>query len=187
MADASRLQAGLVTGEHDFSSCHEVCDVGGGTGTLLAGILATHPGLHGTLLDLPAVVAHADATLRDAGVADRVTVLAGDFFASVPAGCDRYLLQAIVHDWDDESCVQILSNVQKALPPAGRALVLEQELPSHDGWHLAKALDLEMLVDTGAGRERTRAEFEALFARAGLRVTRRGALPVLTIFELAAA
>ena len=57
------------------------------------------------------------------------------------------MLKHIVHDWDDESCVQILSNVQKALPPAGRALVLEQELPSHDGWHLAKAVDLEMLVD----------------------------------------
>jgi len=187
MADASRLQAGLVTGQHDFSQCREVCDVGGGTGTLLAGILAAQPQLHGTLFDLPAVVAKADATLQAAGVADRVTVVAGDFFASVPSGCDRYLLQAIVHDWDDESCVQILSNVQKAMPPGGRALVLEQELPRHDGWHLAKALDLEMLVDTGAGRERTRAELEALFARAGLRVTRRGALPVLTIFELAAA
>jgi C-methyltransferase len=187
MADASRLQAGLVTGQHDFSKCRAVCDVGGGTGTLLAGVLATHPRLHGTLFDLPAVVAKADATLRDAGVADRVTVVGGDFFASVPSGCDRYLLQAVVHDWDDESCVQILSNVQKAMPPGGRALVLEQELPRHDGWHLAKALDLEMLVDTGAGRERTRVEFETLFARAGLRITRRGALPVLTIFELASA
>jgi hypothetical protein len=164
-----------------------VCDVGGGTGTLLAGILTAQPQLHGTLLDLPAVVAKADATLHEAGVADRVTVVAGDFFTSVPSGCDRYLLQAIVHDWDDESCVQILSNVRRAMPPGGRALVLEQELPRHGGWHLAKALDLEMLVDTGAGRERTRKEFEALFARAGLRVTRRGALPVLTIFELAAA
>jgi O-methyltransferase/methyltransferase family protein len=187
MADASRLQADLVTHEHDFSSCRAVCDVGGGTGTLLAGILAAKPQLHGTLFDLPAVVAKADATLHDAGVADRVTVVAGDFFTSVPRGCDRYLLQAIVHDWDDESCVHILSNVRDAMPPGGRVLVLEQELPRHDGWHLAKALDLEMLVDTGAGRERTREEFEALFARAGLRVTRRGALPVLTIFELAAA
>jgi hypothetical protein len=187
MADASRLQAALVTGQHDFSRCREVCDVGGGTGTLLAGVLAAQPQLHGTLFDLPAVVAKADPTLRGAGVADRVTVVAGDFFASVPSGADRYLLEAIVHDWDDESCVKILANVRKALPPEGRALVLEQELPRHDGWHLAKALDLEMLVDTGAGRERTRAEFEAVFARAGLRVTRRRALPVLTIFELAAA
>jgi hypothetical protein len=187
MADASRLQAGLVASHHDFSRCATVCDVGGGTGTLLAGVLAAHPHLHGTLLDLPAVVAKAEVTLRGAGVADRVTVVPGDFFASVPAGCDRYLLQAIVHDWDDASCVEILANVGRALGPDARALVLEQELPAHDGWHLAKALDLEMLVDTGGGRERTRAEFEALFARAGLRVTRRGALPVLTIFELASA
>jgi hypothetical protein len=131
------------------------------------------------------VVAKAGPVFADASVAERVTIVAGDFFRSVPGGCDRYVLQAVVHDWDDESCVQILSNVREAMPPAGRALILEQELPRHDGWHLAKALDLEMLVDTGAGRERTRDEFEALFARAGLRVTKRGTLPVLTIFELA--
>lgn len=187
MADASRLQAGLLNGQHDFSGCRDVCDVGGGTGTLLAGILAEHPQLHGTLFDLPAVAAKAAPTLAAAGVDDRVTVVGGDFFTSVPAGCDRYVLQAVVHDWDDDSCVRILSNVRTAMPDGGRVLVLEQELPHHAGWHLAKALDLEMLVDTGAGRERTRAEFEALFDRAGLRVTRRGALPVLTIFELASA
>lgn len=186
MADASRLQAGLLARQHDFSGCRDVCDVGGGTGTLLAGILTAHPGLHGTLFDLPAVVAKAAPTLTAAGVADRVAVVAGDFFASVPSGCDRYVLQAVVHDWDDDSCVRILSNVRTAMPAAGRVLVLEQELPDHDGWHLAKALDLEMLVDTDAGRERTGAQFEALFERAGLRIARRGALPVLTIFELAA-
>ncbi len=186
MADASRLQAGLLTRHHDFSGCREVCDVGGGTGSLLAAVLAGHPRVHGTLFDLPAVVAHAAPTLTAAGVADRVRVVGGDFFASVPGGCDRYVLQAIVHDWDDESAVRILSNVRAAMPEDARVLVLEEELPRHHGWHLAKAVDLEMLVDTGAGRERTRAEYEALFDRAGLRVARRGALPVLTIFELVA-
>lgn len=185
MADASRLQAGLLARRHDFSRCRSVCDVGGGTGTLLAGILAAHPQLHGTLYDLPAVVAKAAPTLVDAGVAERVTVIGGDFFDAVPSGCDRYVLQAVVHDWDDESCVRILSNVRTAMAPDGRVLVLEQELPHHDGARLVRALDLEMLVDSGAGRERTRAEYEALFERAGLAVAKRGALAVLTIFELA--
>jgi hypothetical protein len=61
--------------------------------------------------------------------------------------------------------------------------VLEQTVPGHDGDHVVKAVDLEMLVDA-AGRERTRAEFEALFARAGLRV--RSVIPIalLSVYEL---
>lgn len=181
------MQRDAVAARRDFAACRTVCDVGGGTGTLLAGIVAAHPAVHGTLFDLPAVVADAGPVLAAAGVADRVEVIAGDFFSSVPAGRDRYVLQAVVHDWDDEACVRLLGNVRQALPPHGRALVLEQELPRRRGWHPAMALDLEMLVDTGAGRERTRAELDALFARAGLRVTGRQALSVLSVFELASA
>jgi spermidine synthase len=187
MGDVSRVQREIVPRKHDFSACRDVCDVGGGTGTLLAAILKESPRARGTLFDQPAVVAKAAPVLEAAGVAERVEVVGGDFFAAVPEGRDRYLLQAIVHDWDDESCVKILGNVRAAMAPDARVLVLEQEMPSHDGWHIVKAVDLEMLVDTGAGRERTRAEFTALFERADLRIARTRALPVLTIFELAAA
>jgi len=187
MEDVSRIQTEIVPRKHDFSRCRDVCDVGGGTGTLLAGILAANPGVRGTLFDLPSVVAKAPRLLEAAGVADRVETVGGDFFESVPAGRDRYLLQAIVHDWDDESCTKILGNVRAAMTPLARVLVLEQVLPSHDGWHPVKAIDLEMLVDTGAGRERNRDEFIALFARAGLKVARTRALPIVTIFELVAA
>jgi SAM-dependent methyltransferase len=185
MAAVSRLQLEALAARPDFATCRDVCDVGGGTGTLLAGVLAAHRGVRGTLFDLPEVVAGAGPVLEAAGVADRVEVVGGDFFSSVPEARDRYVLQAVVHDWDDDSCVRILGNVRRALAPGGRVLVVEQELPRHRGWHPAKAVDLEMLVDTGAGRERTRAEFDALFARAGLRVTGRQALPVATIVELA--
>jgi O-methyltransferase domain len=186
MADVSRLQTELVPRQHDFSACRTVCDIGGGTGTLLSGVLAANPNVHGVLFDMPTVVAKAGPVLERAGVADRVRVVGGDFFTSVPDGCDRYLLQAIVHDWDDESCVKILANVRAAMAPNARVLVFEQELPRHDGAHPAKLIDLEMLVDTGAGRERTRDEFTALFARAGLRIAKTRALPVVTIFELIA-
>lgn len=183
MADGSRLQADAVAAL-DFRSSEHVCGVGEGSGTLLAGILARNPHLRGTLFDLPAVVAGAAPVLAAVGVEERVEIVGGDFLVAVPVGRDCYLLQAVVHDWDDESCVRILGHVRTALAPAGRVLVLEQELPRHDGWHPTKASDLEMLVDTGRGRERTRAGFESLFAAAGLRVQRRRALPVLTVFEL---
>src|SRR6185295_5740708 len=139
-----------------------------------------NPGVRGVLFDLPSVVAKAAPVLQAAGVADRVDVVGGDFFESVPSGADRYVLQAIVHDWDDDSCVRFLSHCREGLAPGGRVLVLEQLVPKHDGDHPAKAIDLEMLVDTGRGRERTREEFDALFARAGLRVDRAVPIAITT-------
>lgn len=187
MASTSSIQMDLVAKKYDFSGSKRVCDVGGGTGTLLAGILTSHPGVRGVLFDLPSVIPKAAPVLAAAGVSDRVDIVGGDFFESVPEGCDRYVLEAIVHDWDDESCVRILSNCRAALPPEGRILVLEGIMPEHDGDHFLKAVDLEMLVVTGAGRERTRAEFDSLFARAGLRVRKVVPIAVSSLFELEAA
>ncbi len=184
MEAASRLQQEVIASRYAWPLEGSICDVGGGTGTLLAAILAANPTCSGVLLDLPAVVAKADGVLDRAGVAGRVDIVGGDFFTAVPPGCDRYVLEAIVHDWDDESCVRILTRCREALAPGGRILVLEQALPGHDGDHPVKALDLEMLVDTGKGRERSRAHFDALFARAGLRVTNVIPIALLSAYEL---
>jgi len=117
-------------------------------------------------------------------VLDRVEVVGGSFFDAVPEGCDRYLLQAIVHDWDDESCVKILTLCRNAMSAPGRVLVLENVMPLHAGDHFTKAIDLEMLIDTGAGRERTKDEFATLFAPAGLRIDAVIPIALSTLFVL---
>jgi hypothetical protein len=182
MAATSAIQMEVVGTKVDFTG--RVCDVGGGTGTLLASVLRANPGATGVLFDLPTVIAKAPPVLEAARVAERVEVVGGSFFDSVPAGCDRYLLQAIVHDWDDDSCVRFLTRCRDAMAPGGRILVLEAVMPEHDGDHFVKAVDLEMLVATGAGRERTRPEFDALFARAGLRVRKVVPIALSVVFEL---
>lgn len=184
MAEGSRLQADLIASAYDFSTCRSVCDVGGGTGTVLARILAANPHLGGVLFDLPEVVAGADTLLIAEGVVDRVEVVGGDFFAGVPPGCDRYVLQAVVHDWDDDSVVRILEHIRDRAARGARVLVLEQPMPPGNGDHLVKAFDLEMLVDTGAGRERTVEQYRALFLRAGFRTERIVPISISTLFEL---
>jgi hypothetical protein len=185
MASTSAIQMEIVASKVDFAG--RVCDVGGGTGTLLAAVLRANPDTTGVLFDLPSVVAKAPAVLEASGVGGRVEIVGGSFFEAVPPGCDRYLLQAIVHDWDDESCITFLGACREAMAPGGRVLVVEAVVPEHDGDHFTKAVDLEMLVDTGAGRERTRAEFDALFQRAGLRVRRVVPIALSAVFELEAA
>lgn len=186
MEETSRLQADLIASAYDFSACATVCDVGGGTGTVLARVLRAHPHLRGVLLDLPEVVADAPAVLAAHGVADRVEVVAGDFFRAVPTGCDRYFLQAVVHDWDDASVVRILRTVRAAAERESRVLVLEQPVPTDNRDHFVKALDLEMLVDTGAGRERTVDEYRSLFASAGYDVAQIIPVSVSSLFVLVA-
>ena len=91
-----------------------VVDVGGGTGGLLSGLLARHPLLRGVVVDLPHSQEVALATFEAAGVADRCTFVSGNFFESVPAGGDAYVLSHILHDWDDEPALRILRAIRSA-------------------------------------------------------------------------
>jgi hypothetical protein len=51
-------------------------------------------------------------------------------------------------------------------------LLAEIVLPEGRDPSMGKLADLEMLVMTAGGRQRTEAEFQALFSRVGLRLTR---------------
>jgi len=154
---------------YDFGRFATVADVGGGDGTLLAAVLARHPGVRGVLLDLPHVVAAAPTTLAAAGVADRCRVVAGSFFDGVPPGCDAYLMKSILHDWDDATAAAILGRVREGAPD-GTVVVVERVLADAAPGPSATLSDLNMLVMTG-GRERTLTEWRTLAGNAGLAVT----------------
>jgi hypothetical protein len=173
MAENTRRAARAVAVEYDFSRFGTLVDVGGNDGTLLAGVLAAHPGLKGVVLDTPTGCEGAPATLAAAGVADRCEVVAGDFFESVPEGGDAYLLKAVIHDWDDESCVRILKSVRAAIGQDGTLLLVEPVIPTGPGRAPTVRMvtsDLNMLLYTG-GKERTDEEFRALLAAAGFELT----------------
>jgi SAM-dependent methyltransferase len=147
-------------------------DVAGGHGLLIRTILRANRKLRGILFDLPHVTAGAPALLRSGGFADRCRIVSGDFFASVPEGGDAYIMKHIIHDWDDERAVQILKNCHRAMRPGGIVLIVDAVIPSGNAAHFGKLLDLEMLVLTPRGRERTRAEFQDLLKRSGFRLRR---------------
>jgi hypothetical protein len=143
----------------DWRGDETVVDVGGGNGTLLKQLLEVQPGLRGIVFDLP-------ETVRDeAALGERITFVEGSFFERVPAG-DAYILSTILHDWDDESAAAILRTIRKAAPPDARLLVIETILPEDNEPNGAKWLDLLMLA-LFAGKERTDAQWRALFADGG--------------------
>jgi len=164
------------------STVSSVRDVGG-TGAALDVLQRYHPHLDATLFDLPHVTARALTPARDAPPPRRANV-GGSFFDTVPAGHDRYLLLAVVHDWDDEHAVALLSNVRDAMPPGARAVVVENVASGHPRDDFAAATDLLMYV-LATGRERDRRQYDTLFTTAGLTITKRHPLPTgATAFEL---
>ena len=160
-----------VAEAYDFSVFKKVVDVGGATGNMLAAILSKHPGPRGVLFDMPHVVRDAPALLESRGVGDRVTIEPGNFFETVPAGGDAYLLSHVIHDWNEEKCLTILGNVRRVMEPDGRLLIIEMVLPAGDVPHPGKLLDMVMLVFPG-GQERTGDEYGSLLGKAGFRLNR---------------
>lgn len=150
-----------------FDRCKTLLDVGGGQGHILAEILKKHPGMRGGVFDLPKTADQAREFLAGAGLADRTTVVAGDFFENVPSGYDAYMAKSVLHDWDDAKSVQILKNCRRAMGDGGRMLICEIVVqPGKSLGHPHRFIDLEMMVTLG-GRERTAREFSALLMEAG--------------------
>jgi hypothetical protein len=164
-------ETATILDAYDLSSFGTLVDIGGGNGSVLIEALRRHPRLRGVLFDRPDVVERARPLLEKAVVADRCQTVGGNFFESVPAGGDAYLLRHIIHDWYDPECLTILGHVRRVIPPAGKLLVIEPVIPPGNGPFNGKFQDLTMLVVPG-GKERTEAEYRALHAKAGFRLAR---------------
>lgn len=160
-----------VAAGYDFSGIRNLVDVGGGTGNLLATILLANPELKGMLYDLPHVAAEARRQIEMKNLSDRCEIVAGSFFESIPSGGDAYILSHIIHDWDEQKCLQILDNCRRAMPDDARLLLIEMVIPAGNDFHPGKLLDLMMLAVAG-GMERTVEEYATLFSKAGFNLTR---------------
>ncbi len=174
MSSLSDMENRLIAQSFDFSPFGTIVDVGGGHGGFLIEILKTAPRSQGINYDR----AHV---LKDARVNElpgRWQCMEGDFFQSVPVGADAYVLKRILHDWTDETCVNILRNIKQAMAPQGRILVADTVIPPGNEPHGGKVLDMLMMASL-EGRERTEAEFSALFDQAGLKLSRVYHTPAL--------
>jgi len=160
-SDLSRGAVEALLKAYDFSKFQHVVDIGGGQGQTIAGILAANSAVRGTLFDQYHVVGKARSMLERVGLENRCDVVAGNFFESVPAGADAYILRAILHDWEDEDAVSILKVCRQALGMQAMLLIIEQIVAPPNEGLAGKFSDLNMLVSPG-GRERTREEFSDL-------------------------
>jgi hypothetical protein len=173
MTSLSVVENAAVARAYAFGKLRKVVDVGGAHGHLLVAILRSYVKVRGVLFDQPPVIEEAARSgfITAADLANRCEAVGGDFFESVPAGADAYVMKYIVHDWDDEKGVRILRNCRKAMADDGRVLVIDHVVSAGNRFDLGKLIDINMMVMMGS-KERTKDEFRQLFARAGLRLKR---------------
>jgi hypothetical protein len=152
---------------YDFANIQRICDVGGGHGHLICNILQRYPHLSGTVLEMEQVI--QDKTLLWANkmgiTADRCNYVSGNMFNEIPSS-DAYFMKMILHDWDDEECITILSNIYRSSEAQARIFIVEHIVPGPETPHFSKLFDIHMLCAL-TGRERTEEEYLTLLKQAG--------------------
>jgi hypothetical protein len=150
----------------DWPTTGTIADIAGGTGTLLAAVLAAASGVRGILVDQPQVLERARPFLERHGVADRCTLHPGDLFAPPPVA-DLYLLASVLHDWDDAHAARILAALRHSAAVDTWLWIFEMLLPTDATPHRAKMSDVLMLLMFDGARERTVGHYRDLLESTG--------------------
>lgn len=172
MMALTMIDAPNIAISYPWSEARVVCDVGGGRGTLLSELLVRHPHLRGVLVDAPSVLDSARPLLRSRGVLERVELMPGSFFDSVPGGADTYVLKTVLHDWDDARCHKILANTRRAMNPGHRLVIAEALVEEREALAPSLLSDVHMMTVCDGGKERSRVAFESLLSAAGFKLGR---------------
>jgi hypothetical protein len=178
LAEAPAIVAG-----YPFPETGVICDLGGGQGVLVGALLDARPELRGVLVESAAVLEQARGYLQARGLEHRVELVEGDLLGRVEAKADVYLLKWILHDWDDPTCLRIIRSVAATMHLGSRLVVVEGMQPRNTVDPRFSMIDLQMLVATEQGRERSGEELAALMSEAGLETgqTRRSNTGLLLV------
>lgn len=177
MQEVARPVAGVLAQHLPLANARTVVDVGGGNGELLKGILAAHPHLTGVCVDRPDTARRAAEALAASGDDDltkRLSFRGADIFRECPSGGDVYLLKNVLHDWNTETAVQILSSIAAAMrdrpAEAGPALLVVMDpIREYDQGAALRPLIKTVIGEQGTG-ERTEADVRRETAAAGLQI-----------------
>lgn len=166
----SAATAGVLAETFDGSSHARVLDVGGGSAVYPIELCRRWPQLTATVYELPFVCEIAQRRIDAAGLAERIAVQPGDFRVDerLPGGHDVVLLGSVLHDWDEPVNRALVRKCHDALEPGGEIVVAEILVDDDKrGPVLAAAMSVNMLVETGEGKNYTGAEIEGWLRDAG--------------------
>jgi precorrin-6B methylase 2 len=152
----------------DLGAHRRFCDIGGANGTLAALIAAANPQLTGVSFDLPPVAPVAEANLARHGVGDRVSAVAGDFFADDFPPADVYFMGNILHDWSEAEKQTLIDKAYAGLSSGGKLVAIENIIDDDRRTNaFGLLMSLNMLIEVPGGFDYTGAQFDQWARNAG--------------------
>jgi hypothetical protein len=170
MAGVSLGSTHALAEQFDFTRYDTVCDVGGATGLQSMVLARRYPELHCTTYDLPVVAPIAEKAIAAAGLSQRVTVAAGDFFADPLPRADVIVMGQILHDWNLDRKMQLISAAYDALPDGGALIAVESLIDDARRENVfGLMMSLNMLVEFGDAFDYTGSDFAGWCREIGFR------------------
>ena len=120
----ARLVGHALGRAFDFSPYRSLLDLGGGTGAMALSLCALYPALRATVFDVPAVADAAREYVEAERLADRVTVVEGNFKSDpLPDGYDVALLANLLSVSSEETNRALLRRLHAQLPEGGAVIL----------------------------------------------------------------
>ncbi|HUK39739.1 MAG TPA: methyltransferase, partial [Candidatus Acidoferrales bacterium] len=166
---SARKLAQKIASKYDASRCRRLLDIGGASGTYTIAFLQANPSMAAVLFDLENVIPMAKARLIEEKIADRVRLVAGDFYRDeLPKGCDLALLFAVIHQNTPEKNLELYTKIYRALEPGGTLLIRDHIMDESRTTPAAGAVfAINMLVNRHGGDTYTFAEIKEGLEKAG--------------------
>ena len=160
----------LIISKYDFPDAKIIMDVGGGKGHLLEQIMINNPHIDkGIIFDLPSVIEQAKICLANSDVGKKIEYIKGNFFKNISVRTDVVCVTRVLHDWNDEKAIEILTNIHSSLNDNGRLLIFEMIVLDNPKIDMGITLNFNLLAMAG-GKERTLNEFKSILFASGFKI-----------------
>lgn len=108
----------------DLSAAAKLLDVAGGTGAYAITLCRANPDLSATIIDFPSVIEVSRQFVAEAGMADRIALVAGDALeADWPDGQDAVLMSYLLSAVGGGDIPTLLRRAWRSLKPGGRVFI----------------------------------------------------------------
>jgi cyclopropane fatty-acyl-phospholipid synthase-like methyltransferase len=166
----ARGDAEIIANTLNWDEVGELLDVGSGPATYPIALCQKFGHLHATIFDLPATLNLTRRFVRQAGIEDRVHLIAGDYRKdTIPGNYDVIFLSNIIHGEGyakNESLIRKLTNNLKL---SGRMVIKDHILDdSRANPAVGAIFSLLMLLTTDGGRCYSFSEIESWMKQSGL-------------------
>lgn len=166
----ARGDATILAQALDWSNVRSLLDIGSGPATYPIHLCREFAELHATIFDLPGTLKITEPFVREAGLQERIQLVAGDYRRDPISGnYDAIFLSNIIHGENEAKNIALMGKLAGNLKPQGRIIVKDHILDdSRANPPVGAIFSLLMLLTTDGGRCYSFTEIKAWMEQAGL-------------------